>query len=72
MHAPIHPDARLAFLLSAQETRMEVAKPTTPKDDSKANSPAVPDVYAVNAQFQRVVILRFKYQADLLAGSRAW
>ena len=60
----------LAFccFLDAQETRTEVAKPTTAKDDSKANSASVPDVYAINAQFQRVVILRFKYQADLLAG----
>lgn len=55
-------------LLAAQETRTEVLKPTTPRDDAKANSASVPDVYAVTAQFQRVVILRFKYQADLLAG----
>ena len=56
------------YLLAAQETRTEVLKPTTPKDDSKANSASVPDVYAINTQFQRVVILRFKYQTDLLAG----
>jgi predicted DNA-binding protein with PD1-like motif len=28
----------------------------------------VPDVYAITGKFERVVVLRFKYQADLLAG----
>lgn len=49
-------------------TRTEITKPTTPKDDAKANSSEVPDVYAISGQFERVVVLRFKYQADLLAG----
>ena len=52
----------------AQQTRTEVVKATTPADDSKANSSKVPDVYAVSGQFDRVVVLRFKYQTDLLAG----
>ena len=55
-------------VLQAQPTRTEVTKATTPADDSKANSDKVPDVYAVSGQIERVVILRFKYQADLLAG----
>jgi predicted DNA-binding protein with PD1-like motif len=28
----------------------------------------VPDVYAITGKFDRVVVLRFKYMADLLAG----
>jgi predicted DNA-binding protein with PD1-like motif len=52
----------------AQRTQREVIKPTTPADDSKANSPEVPEVYAIAGRFERVLILRFKYQADLLAG----
>lgn len=52
----------------AQVTRTEVAKPTTPHDDSKANSDSVPEAYAVSGNFERVVVLRFKYQTDLLAG----
>lgn len=52
----------------AQQTRTEVTKPTTPADDSKPNSDSVPGVYAITGQFQRIVVLRFKYQADLLAG----
>ena len=53
---------------AAQLTRTEVTKPTTPADDAKANSSAVPDVVAASGQFRRVVVLRFKYQTDLLAG----
>lgn len=52
----------------AQQTRTEVTKPTTPADDAKSNSPAIPDVYAIEGRFARVLVLRFKYQADLLAG----
>lgn len=52
----------------AQVTKTEITKPTTPHDDSKPNSDAVPDVYAISGSFERVVVLRFKYQADLLAG----
>jgi hypothetical protein len=51
-----------------QETRTEVTKATTVADDAKANSPAVPDAYAISGQFTRIVLVRLKYQADLLAG----
>jgi predicted DNA-binding protein with PD1-like motif len=58
----------VAAPMLAQRTTTEIAKPTTVEDDSKSNSDKVPDVYAVSGQLQRVVVLRFKYQADLLAG----
>ena len=58
----------VAAVLAAQETRTEVTKATTPADDSKPNSDKVPDAYALSGNFSRVVVLRFKYQADLLAG----
>ncbi|MCX6132450.1 MAG: DNA-binding protein [Ignavibacteriales bacterium] len=54
--------------LVAQETRTEVTKATTPSEDKKANNDSIPDVYALNGQFERIVVLRFKYQTDLLAG----
>ena len=57
-----------AGTLAAQPKRVEVVKPTTPHEDSKANSDKVPDVYATSGQLERVVVLRFKYQSDLLAG----
>lgn len=64
------PVAVLAFAatLFAQKTTTEITKPTTPEDDAKENSDKVPDVYALSGQFQKVVVLRFKYKADLLAG----
>ena len=58
----------LAGALSATETRTEIVNATTPAEDAKANSDQVPDVYAVAGKFERIVVLRFKFQADLLAG----
>lgn len=56
-------------LLSAQQTRRTIVNPSAnPADDAKENSSAVPDVYALTGHFDRVVVLRFKYKADLLAG----
>jgi predicted DNA-binding protein with PD1-like motif len=59
----------LAAAAYSQQTRREVVNPApTPADDAKENSPNVPDVYAMSGRFARVVVLRFKFDADLLAG----
>jgi predicted DNA-binding protein with PD1-like motif len=58
----------LAGIATAQQTRKEITNATTPAEDAKPNSASVPDVYAITGKFDRVVVLRFKYQADLLAG----
>ena len=56
-------------LLAAQQTRREAVNPApNPADDRKPNSDQVADVYALTAHFERVVILRFKFGTDLLAG----
>lgn len=58
-----------AGVLAAQETRREIVNASPkPADDAKSNSASVPDVYAIPTQFERVVILRFKFDTDLLAG----
>jgi len=59
-----------AVTLVAQETRREIVNPSpNPQDDAKSNSENIPDVYAIAAgHFDRILILRFKYQTDLLAG----
>lgn len=57
-----------AGLLLAEKTKTEVVRPSAPDQDAKANSDKVPEVMAVSGQFDRIVVLRFKYQADLLAG----
>lgn len=55
--------------LPAQETRHEISHATgNPAVDSKPNSPDVPDVFAVSGHLDRIVVLRFKYKTDLLAG----
>ncbi len=58
-----------AAALAAQESRHEtVNRSPRAADDAKPNSDKVAQVYAIPTQFDRVVILRFKFQADLLAG----
>ena len=54
-------------LAAAQETRREITTATSPAD-AKPNSDSVPDVYAIPTRFERVIVLRFKYQANLLSG----
>src|ERR1700691_5638870 len=61
--------ALTASMTCAQETRRTNINPSpNPADDTKANSDQVPGVYAVTGHFDRIVVLRFKYQTDLLAG----
>ena len=57
-----------AALATAQRTIQEVATPVTKEQDSKPNSPSVPNVYAISGDFKRIVVLRLKYETDLLAG----
>ena len=58
-----------SLALGAQETRREITNAATnPADDAKGLSAQVPDVYAIPTQFERVLILRFKFDTDLLAG----
>jgi predicted DNA-binding protein with PD1-like motif len=59
----------IAAFASAQETRREIVNAApTPEGDSHPNSDKIPDVYAIQSQFDRVVVLRFKFKTDLLAG----
>ena len=58
-------------LLFAQETRITtVDKSPIPGEATRENSNAVPDAYAITGNFDRIVILRFKYKTDLLEGMR--
>jgi hypothetical protein len=61
--------AMLSGLVWPQQTRHEVVNASRlPADDSKPNSDAVPDVYAISGKFDRVLVMRFKFDTDLLAG----
>jgi predicted DNA-binding protein with PD1-like motif len=56
-------------VLCAQETRRTIKNPSAnPADDSKANSSAVPDAYAIEGHFDRIVVIRLKYKTNLLDG----
>jgi predicted DNA-binding protein with PD1-like motif len=54
--------------IKAQEKRTEVTKSIVSLEDTKANNDSIPGAYAIHGQFQRVMILRLKYQTDLLEG----
>ena len=58
-----------AGVLCAQETRRTIMNPSTnPREDSKPNSSTVPDAYALTGHFDRIVVIRLKYKANLLDG----
>ena len=53
----------------AQETHRTIVNPSkTPDGDTKANSSTVPDAYSMVGHFDRIVVVRLKYKANLLAG----
>src|SRR5579872_6201738 len=55
--------------LPAQETRHIVThRAANPADDTRANNPQMADVEALDAHLQGIVVLRFRYNTDLLAG----
>jgi predicted DNA-binding protein with PD1-like motif len=57
----------LAAVAAAQETRTE--KTSAPgAADARPNSDAVPAAYAIDTKFDRIVVVRCKYDTDLLAG----
>jgi predicted DNA-binding protein with PD1-like motif len=56
-------------LVFTQETRRDVVSPSRiPAEDTRPNSDKVPDAYSINGHFDRIAIMRFKYDTDLLAG----
>lgn len=58
----------IATLTTAQQLRQEVPSRSSPIDDLKPNNDSVPSVYSLHGQFDQILVLRLKYQADLLAG----
>lgn len=60
--------AAFAALSAGRQTRREITNPGPPGTDALPNSNKVPDVVAISGQFQRILVLRFKFDTDLLAG----
>lgn len=55
-------------MLVGQQTHTEVATQAHPAEDARPNSSSVPSGYALDTKFDRIVIMRFKFKTDLLAG----
>ena len=53
-------------IATAQPVLTEKTNPPT-SDDSKRDNDSVASVYAVNGQFERVMVVRLKHQTDILA-----
>lgn len=60
----------MSFPLAAQETHRSVTHPANPAVDARPNNAAVPDVSVLSSHLKRIVVLRFKYNTNLLAGLR--
>jgi len=56
--------------LPAERTVREITTAADPQNDARPNSDAVPEVYAIPARIEKVLVLRFKYKSDLLEGLR--
>src|SRR5512137_132814 len=51
-----------------QPMQTAAARCALPAIETVADNKAVPEAYGITGQFERIVVLRFKYQTDLLAG----
>jgi uncharacterized protein len=54
-------------LAGGQPSRLEITNAASARD-LQPNSDKVPDAYAISGQFDRILVLRFKFQTDLLTG----
>jgi predicted DNA-binding protein with PD1-like motif len=61
----------LTLLAAPAFAQTRIVKTPPVPADSAPNDPSVPDAYAINGQFERVVIVRVKFKADLLRGIEA-
>ena len=53
---------------AGQENRREAVQRSNPAQDARPNSDQVPNVTVITTHIQRAIVLRFKYNTDLLAG----
>ena len=58
----------LALALLATTLQAQTTRPKPGPADLRPNDPKVPDAYALEGHFSRVVVMRLKYQTDLLHG----
>jgi len=56
-----------SLVFGGQDTRREAVHFSNPAQDARPNSDQVPDATVYAAHLQRIAVLRFKYNTDLLA-----
>jgi hypothetical protein len=52
----------------AQRIKTKVTNPVTTAEDIRPNNGEIPDAYAINGQFERIIVVRLKHKTDLLTG----
>jgi uncharacterized protein len=58
----------LLFLATTAPSWAQTTHPKPGAADLRPNDPKVPDAYALSGHFSRIVVMRMKYQTDLLHG----
>ena len=58
----------LMLLATALPLGAETTHPRPTPEDLRPNDPKVPDAYAISGHFSRIVVMRMKFQSDLLHG----
>jgi uncharacterized protein len=58
----------LLLVLASLPLTAQTSHPKPTPEDLRANDPTVPDAYAITGHFSRIVVMRMKYQTDLLHG----
>ena len=56
------------LLLAPLPLGAQTTHPKSTPEDLRPNNPKVPDAYAISGHFSRIVVMRMKYQSDLLHG----
>jgi uncharacterized protein len=57
-----------ALLAIAQQTRHDETRSSGAAEDARPNSASVPEAVALTGKLDHVVVMRFKYQTELLSG----
>ena len=60
--------APLPPLMAASPLAAQTTHPKATPEDLRPNDPKVPDAYAISGHISRIVVMRMKYQSDLLHG----
>src|ERR1700743_2744957 len=55
------------LLIAPLSAGAQITHPHATPEDARPNDPKVPDSYSITGHFDRIVVMRMKFQTDLLA-----